>query len=85
MELTAAQTDKLRQKTWYFSNPCEVCHMTNWALHPRIYEIREFNGGNFVMDGPLIPFVVIQCNTCGNMRYINAIAAGIVNQTGGPV
>lgn len=58
---------------------CPICKGTNWDIHPELYELRQFNGGNMVLGGPLIPMLVIECTNCGNTISINAMRAGIVN------
>ncbi len=58
---------------------CQICQGTNWDIHPELYELRQFNGGNMVLGGPLIPMLVVECTNCGNTISINAMRAGIVN------
>ncbi len=69
--------DHLNTK-WKGLRNCQICGDTNWNVHPELYEMRQFNEGNMVLGGPLIPLLVIECTNCGNTISINAIRAGIV-------
>ena len=38
----------------------------------------EFNQGNLVLGGQLVPVVPVVCNNCGNTVLVNAILAGLI-------
>jgi len=58
--------------------PCPACGMGSWNVHDSSFELREFNEGNMVLGGPLIPVVPVICTNCGNTVLINALVAGLV-------
>ena len=58
---------------------CPVCHSDKWSLGDQIFEIREFNEGNLIVDsGPIFPVIPIVCDSCGNVVLLNAIKAGFL-------
>lgn len=60
--------------------PCPMCGNSKWSVSEKIFELREFNYGEFRMDGvPIIPIVPITCENCGNIININALKTGIVD------
>jgi hypothetical protein len=73
-----------RVRALWKNTRCEVCGQDSWALVDRLMEMREFQqGGALVAGGYVVPCVVVSCKTCGYVRLINAILAGIVdNETG---
>ena len=49
-----------------------------------IYEIREFQGGNFIIGGtPIVPVLPVTCGNCGNTVLVNAIVAGVTKREEG--
>jgi ribosomal protein S27AE len=61
--------------------PCGVCGNNNWIINDTIWEIREFNGGDFVLGGntSLMPMISISCSKCGNTHFLNAIKLGVIS------
>lgn len=61
--------------------PCNICGNNNWIINDTIWEIREFNGGDFVLGGnsSLMPMIAISCSKCGNTHFLNAIKLGIIS------
>jgi hypothetical protein len=58
---------------------CSMCDARNWNLSDKLFELREFQGGELVLGtGPIIPLVVVTCNNCGNTVLVNAIKAGAI-------
>ena len=64
---------------WAGERKCSICQSNNWNVHPEIYEMRQFNGGNMVLGGPVVPLLMVECTNCGNTISMNAIRAGIVS------
>ncbi len=81
MALTKEQQDKAIQhlNSKWINKTCPVCQGNTWDVHPELYEMRQFNGGDMVLGGPLIPLLVVECTNCGNTISINAIRAGVVS------
>jgi hypothetical protein len=84
MKLEKEQIEEIVEKLNKISNPprpCSVCGKSLWNVTDRMFEVREFNGGEAVFGGnsTLIPFVTISCQNCGNTIFINAIRMGIVD------
>lgn len=67
----------LEQK-WGRDSRCPMCGHKSWTVHDTTFEIREFNEGNMVLGGPVIPVVTIMCTNCGNTLFVNALQAGAV-------
>lgn len=65
--------------TKWKNKTCGVCEGNNWDIHPELYELRQFNQGNMVLGGPLIPLLIVECTNCGNTISMNAIRAGVVS------
>lgn len=63
---------------------CPICKKISWNVPGTIYELREFNNGNLIIGGnsSLVPVIPITCNNCGNVIFINAITAGLVQNNG---
>jgi hypothetical protein len=57
---------------------CTMCSIVTWSVQDSTFELREFNQGNMVLGGPLIPVVPVICSNCGNTVLVNAIMAGLV-------
>ena len=53
-------------------------------MSSEIYEMRQFQGGNFVIGvTPVVPVVPVTCVNCGNTVLVNAIAAGVTTREEG--
>lgn len=85
MKLTKEQTALLLSKlnNYNYNNgrrPCAICGNDKWLLNDTIFEMREFNGGNFIIGGKcaIMPVVSISCKECGNTLFLSAIRMGVV-------
>lgn len=59
--------------------PCPMCQSGEWSVQSKIFELREYRGGSFVVGGvPILPVVPITCGNCGNTLLINAIKLGVL-------
>ncbi len=59
--------------------PCPQCGVGNWGVSDTVYELREFNQGNFVIGGvPIMPVIPVTCNNCGNTILVNAMLSGAI-------
>jgi hypothetical protein len=66
--------------TKWRNHPCPICTVGSWNVQDSSFELREFNEGNMVLGGPVIPVVPVVCNNCGNTVLVNAIMAGLVEK-----
>ena len=57
---------------------CPMCGSGPWSVHDKVFQFSEFNEGNMVIGGPLIPVVPVTCNNCGYTVVVNAILAGAI-------
>ena len=60
---------------------CPLCGGLEWSVSDRIFEMREYNGGNLVIGGAnamITPVIPVTCSNCGNTVLINALAAGVL-------
>jgi hypothetical protein len=65
---------------WHGRN-CPMCQAGNWNISDRVFELREYHGGSFVVGGsPIVPVVPVTCDNCGNTILVNAIVADAVEK-----
>lgn len=70
----------LRQK-WGENRKCPMCDKDVWEVSGKIFEIREFHGGNLVVGGSSIfPVLPVACTNCGNTVLLSAIMTGFVEK-----
>lgn len=63
-------------------NPCPMCKSQSWTVSDKIFEMREFNGGNLVIgSGSIYPVIPVTCNNCGNSIMVNAVTSGAYGKT----
>jgi hypothetical protein len=64
--------------------PCEVCSVDDWGYGNVLFELNQFQGGQFQIKGTEIkaPYLPLTCNNCGNTKLFNAITAGLVDSRG---
>ena len=67
------------KRTAVGSNVCPLCGKGRWSLADGVWEFREFSGGGLRVGGPVIPFVLLVCDVCGNTLQISAVKAGLIN------
>jgi hypothetical protein len=77
---TAPVLAHLTQK--WANRPCPMCEKTAWSIEGSSFELREFNHGNMIVGGPVIPIIPVVCTNCGNTVLVNAILAGAVERAG---
>ena len=85
MKLTKEQQLKLMTKLGELSKTgpeCLVCKNTVWELADTIFELREFQGGNFVLgpNSQLYPVIPMICSKCGHTVFLNALKLGVLEQ-----
>ena len=53
--------------------------MPAWQITDRIFELREFHGGNLVLGAHqrVLPVIPMSCGRCGYTRFLNAIHLGL--------
>lgn len=66
------------QSKWVGSRECAICKKSDWSIHPNLYELRSFNDGDFVVGGPLVPLIGMECKNCGHVLLLSALRAGLV-------
>ena len=81
-ELTQEEIQKLKHwvnTKWSSNVPCELCGQHNkWSAGKTL--ISPVNVGpeaQLYFSGTLYPQVMVFCSVCGNVKYINAVTAGI--------
>lgn len=63
------------------NRPCSMCGSNSWNVSDKIYELREFHGGNLVLGSePIFPVIPVSCNNCGNSVMVNALLAGAIER-----
>ncbi len=60
--------------------PCQICGQTAWLVSDKIFYLGEYENGNVVIGGPVLPVVTVTCGNCGNTVFINALVAGLLEQ-----
>lgn len=58
-----------------------ACGGSDFTFVDRLYELREFSGGNLVVggDNSVLPMVVLVCQRCGEIKMLSAIMLGVVD------
>ena len=81
MELTENQRTRLIELLERH-NPngivCAICGNRKWATHGHFFEVRDYNDGNLVMGGPVIPMAALECLSCGHVLFLNALRNGLL-------
>jgi len=65
------------QEKWE-GKPCPMCGVGNWNVNNSTFQLTEFNQGNMIIGGPVVPVIPVVCNNCGNTILVNAITAGVI-------
>ena len=62
--------------------PCPYCNSKEWSIDNKIYELREYNDGNFIVGGQsvILPIVPVVCINCGNTVFINPIISKLIGE-----
>lgn len=82
MKLTEKQQQLVINKLQNTKKICPSCGNNNLIIGDRIFELREFNGGNLVIGGKessIYPLIVVACPVCGNIQFFNAILMGVIS------
>ena len=86
MKLTPRQRQIVTEKLDSFgvdTLSCPVCRSAQWGISEMLTELRGFYGGWVTIGGPVIPLVTLNCLTCGNTLFLNAIALGVIDSKSG--
>jgi predicted nucleic-acid-binding Zn-ribbon protein len=67
--------EHLKEK--WFAKPCPMCGGGPWNVQDSTFQLTEFNEGNLILGGPVIPIIPVTCGNCGYTALVNAIVAGI--------
>lgn len=63
---------------------CQVCGGVDWICQDHCFEAVEYGFAATPKKKPstwkVLPMMVLVCTRCGNSLFINAIAAGIIQQ-----
>ena len=81
MKLTPEQQKKaIEVITPQMSVLCDICSNQDWVLNDRIFELREFQGGNLVIGGQsaVFPVIALSCRKCGKTFFFNALVLGLI-------
>jgi len=65
-------------ETKWAGRRCPMCSIGTWNVADSVFQLMEFNEGNMVIGGPIIPVIPVTCTNCGNVVFVNAIVAGAV-------
>lgn len=69
--------DHLKEK--WKDAPCPMCGNKSFQVADKVFELREFAGGDFLVGGgPLIPIIPVTCENCGNTIMINAVKINLI-------
>jgi hypothetical protein len=66
------------KELWTTGNQCQICEHRDWSVSDRVFELREFHGGDLKIGGSSVfPTVPVTCNNCGNVVFLNALILGL--------
>lgn len=81
MKLSKEQQDKFMKHLDQIGvGSCPICRAKHWNVSTEVFQLLGFTTGGIQIGGPVIPFVALTCNKCGNTSLINALAAGVITQ-----
>lgn len=61
---------------------CPMCQKKARNLTEQLYELRPYSGGDIILGGvAIVPIIPVTCEGCGNTVLINAVTAGVFQQT----
>jgi hypothetical protein len=72
---TNAQIKHISEK--WGQRACPMCGKGPWNVGDRSFQLTEFNGGNMVVGGPVIPVFAVTCANCAHVVLVNSIVAGL--------
>ena len=61
---------------------CIMCGDDTWNVADTLFELREYRGGGLSTRSAVLPMIIVTCNTCGCMHFVNAISLGLVTHEG---
>jgi hypothetical protein len=56
---------------------CEMCKVAKWTIAHRLVSPVAIHGHTLNL-GSAFPQVMVICTNCGNIKYLNALACGVV-------
>jgi hypothetical protein len=82
MELGPEQMTELIEylKKWE-SAECAICGDDVWAVADKVYALPEYRSPqapSYTASQTVFPVITLTCRTCGNVRFLSAVAAGVV-------
>lgn len=85
MELTTDQKNNLVENLRNYRPDgitCVLCNNQSWEISDKIFELREFQGGDFAIGkgSTILPVIPMNCSRCGNTMFINALRVGVLTQ-----
>ena len=79
--MSSINQDKLIEelnKKWH-GKGCPMCGNASWVVSDKVFELREFNNGDFIVGNvPIVPIVTVSCDNCGNTVLVNPLVLGIM-------
>lgn len=73
--------EKLQQYLQKITPPeCPLCQQRRWSVNDTIFQLLEFQNGDLIIGGgqSIFPVIPLTCDNCGNVHFINAIKAGLI-------
>ena len=87
MKIDEEQKRIIEQKLFPFfeKKSCGICSGKDWLFSETIFEMREFEKGNFIIGGKssIFPVLAVTCKSCGNVYFFNAISVELINKENG--
>ncbi|HAS00262.1 MAG: hypothetical protein US57_C0002G0002 [Candidatus Moranbacteria bacterium GW2011_GWC2_37_73] len=81
MELTPKQKEIIGKKIGNsIPKVCPNCKGGPLLINDKIFELREFEGGNLIVgsESVILPVIAVNCSTCGQTSFFNAVILGLV-------
>ncbi len=82
MKLNKEQLDILNKKLgkYILKKRCTICRHKKWLSMDNVFEFPNFDRDVFMLNGRIIPIIIIYCENCGLQIPFNAIILGIVEK-----
>lgn len=81
MPISSSQERIIKDKLSHHitSTRCQFCNGNQWSIHNEIVGLPIFDSEHkMIIEGSLVPMVIVFCNECGHSNYFNAMKLDLI-------
>lgn len=79
MPLGYGENEKIKAHLEGKNNNCPLCGNNNWGIFDEVVSLACFDiEYKRIIEGKLLPVVLLICSECGNVRQISALKVGLL-------